>query len=307
MLTLTDHLPSTAQDDLTQIITILFAEMEDALALATQKWKRQGRILKIILFGAHAVGVGFQPLPGGRLPKYSILVIVNDDRIVDQSNFGKHADDRLMREHAIAGRLTTPVSLSVRGIQSVHKDLLAGKSFLCDAVQQGLMLYELPGHSLAPPKPRDSVAIREERLAHFEYWFTNATEFLELARIACARGWTNRGVFQFHQATEALYHAGLYVMTGDSPRSHNLTWLRDRCEDFAPALASVWPDETRFERRCFVLLHNAYVKSRYDQRFRVNDDELSWIDRHVEMLHSAISELACRRLGETAGTFPLSH
>lgn len=28
------------------------------------------------------------------------------------------------------------------------------------------MLYELPGHSLAPLKPRGSVAIRGERLAH---------------------------------------------------------------------------------------------------------------------------------------------
>lgn len=251
MLTLTDHMPSTAQDDLTQVIAILFAELEDALALSTQKRKRQGRILKIILFGAHADGMGFQPLPGGRLPKYSILVIVNDDRLVDQSNFGKHAEDRLMREHAIAGRLTAPVSLSVRGIQSVHMDLLAGKSFLCDAIQKGVMLYELPGHSLPLPLPRDSAAIREERLGHFQYWFTNATEFLELARIAYARGWTNRAMFQFHQATEALYHTALYVMTGGSPRSHNLTWLRDRCKDFAPALAAVWPGETKFERRCY--------------------------------------------------------
>ncbi len=205
MLTLTDHLPSTAQDDLTQIIAILFAETEDALVLATQKWKRQGRILKIILFGAHAEGVGFQPLPGGRLPKYSILVIVNDDRLVDQSNFGKHAEDRLMREHAIGVRLTAPVSLSVRGIQSVHMDLLAGRPFRCDAVQKGVMLYELPGHSLALPTPRDSAAIREERLGRFRYWFTNATEFLELARIAYARAWANRAMFQSHKATGADY------------------------------------------------------------------------------------------------------
>lgn len=60
--------------------------------------------------------------------KYSILVIVNDDRLVDQSNFGKHSEDRLMREHVIAGRLTTLVSLSVRGIQSAHEDLLARRS-----------------------------------------------------------------------------------------------------------------------------------------------------------------------------------
>lgn len=119
--------------------------------------------------------------------------------------------------------------------------------------------------------------------------------------MACARGWTNRAMFQFHQVTEALCHAGLYVMTGDSPRSHNLTWLRDRCEDFAPKLASVWPDETRFERRCFVRLHNAYVKSRYDPRFRVDENEHYWISKHVEMLYSKVGQVARRRLGATFG------
>ncbi|WP_318245977.1 nucleotidyltransferase domain-containing protein [Sphingomonas sp. R647] len=54
MQTSLDHLPSTKQRELERIVQILFSEFEDATALATQKWKKQGRILKVILYGSYA-------------------------------------------------------------------------------------------------------------------------------------------------------------------------------------------------------------------------------------------------------------
>lgn len=51
-----DHLPGRKQRDLQRIVEILFAEFEDATSLATQKWKKQGRILKVVLYGSHARG-----------------------------------------------------------------------------------------------------------------------------------------------------------------------------------------------------------------------------------------------------------
>jgi hypothetical protein len=53
------HLPGSKQQDLARIVEILFAEFEDAIALSTQKWKKQGRILKIILYGSYARGDWF--------------------------------------------------------------------------------------------------------------------------------------------------------------------------------------------------------------------------------------------------------
>lgn len=49
MKTSLDHLPEGKRRDLEEIVRILFAEFEDATSLATQKWKKQGRILKVIL------------------------------------------------------------------------------------------------------------------------------------------------------------------------------------------------------------------------------------------------------------------
>src|SRR3546814_5236053 len=51
-----DHLPPHKQRELERIVQIVFEEFEDVLALATQDWKRKGRISKIILYGSYARG-----------------------------------------------------------------------------------------------------------------------------------------------------------------------------------------------------------------------------------------------------------
>ena len=48
-----DHLPAQKQRELERVVQIIFEEFDDALALATQDWKRKGRISKIILYGSY--------------------------------------------------------------------------------------------------------------------------------------------------------------------------------------------------------------------------------------------------------------
>jgi len=51
-----DHLPEAKRRDLEKIVQILFAEFEDALKGRKAPHRKQGRILKIILFGSYARG-----------------------------------------------------------------------------------------------------------------------------------------------------------------------------------------------------------------------------------------------------------
>ncbi len=50
------HLPDKKRRDLDRVVEVLFAEFEQATSLSTQKWRRQGRILKVILYGSYARG-----------------------------------------------------------------------------------------------------------------------------------------------------------------------------------------------------------------------------------------------------------
>ena len=51
-----DHLPPQKQREIERVVEIIFEEFEAALALATQGWKKKGRISKIILYGSYARG-----------------------------------------------------------------------------------------------------------------------------------------------------------------------------------------------------------------------------------------------------------
>ncbi|OYW85716.1 MAG: nucleotidyltransferase, partial [Hyphomonas sp. 32-62-5] len=51
-----DHLPHGKQRELARVTEILFEEFADAMAGASSPKKKQGRILKIILFGSYARG-----------------------------------------------------------------------------------------------------------------------------------------------------------------------------------------------------------------------------------------------------------
>ena len=70
-----------------------------------------------------------------------------------------------------------------------------------------------------------------------------------------------------HQAAERYYHCLFLVRTLYSPKTHNLNQLRQLAEAMEPRLKEVWPRTTKFERRCYELLRDAYVKARYSRQY----------------------------------------
>jgi hypothetical protein len=62
----------------------------------------------------------------------------------------------------------------------------------------------------------------------------------------------------------------------NSPKSHNPNQLRELAEAIEPRLKEVWPRTTKFERRCYELLRDAYVKARYSRHYRISDEQLGW-------------------------------
>lgn len=106
-----DHLPQAKQRELERVVQILFEEFGDATAIATSGWKKQARILKIILYGSYARG-GWVDEPHtakGYQSDFDLLVIVNHEKLTDRVEFWSSAEDRLNRELAITKTLRTPV------------------------------------------------------------------------------------------------------------------------------------------------------------------------------------------------------
>jgi predicted nucleotidyltransferase/HEPN domain-containing protein len=290
-----DHLPAAKQRDLAHVVRVLFDEFEAAHRLSGQKWKKQGRILKLVLYGSYARGDWVDDPVGGYTSDYDILVVVNDERLAD-FDFWSAAEDRLMRDVTINGALSAPVNFIVHSLTDVNQQLERGRPFFVDIVDQGVALYEAEGFAFAQPHELPAEAARAEATQYFNEWFSTAVEFAAGADFHRGRGSNKLAAFNLHQATERFYHCTLLTLTLYSPKSHKLNFLRSQAEAIAPELIEAWPRADKFSRRCFELLRQAYVNARYSPHFAITDEELRWLGDRVAVLQERVRLVCERRL-----------
>lgn len=293
-----DHLPPAKQRELERVVQILFEEFRDATAIATSDWKKQARILKVILYGSYARG-GWVDEPHtakGYQSDFDLLVIVNHPKLIDRVEFWSSAEDRLNRELAITKTLRTPVNFIVHTLQEVNDGLAHGRYFFMDIARDGIALYESDSTELHQPKPKtpqQALALARE---YFQEWLPSAEDFLHGCRDAQARGRLKKAAFDLHQATERLYHCVLLVCTFYTPHVHNLGFLRTQAERIDPRLIDAWPRGDRIDRARFEKLKEAYVKARYSKHYRISTEELGWLGERVEELGRVVQMICEERI-----------
>lgn len=294
-----DHLPAAKRRELERVVQVLFEEFEEARALATQDWKKKGRILKVILYGSYARG-GWVDEPHtakGYRSDFDLLVIVNDKRLTDRIDYWSGADERLMREHDITKTLKTPVNFIVHSLQEVNDGLAHGRYFFMDIARDGIALYESDDRKLRTPVPKTPAQALAMAREYFEEWMPAASGMLETAKFSQSQGRLKDAAFLMHQATERLYHCVMLVRTFYTPHVHNLAFLRSQAEKLDPRLTHVWSFGRR-ERAMFAKLKEAYVKARYSKHYRITMEELTWLAEQIEELGRVVHAICSDRIAE---------
>lgn len=292
------HLPEAKRADLKRVVEIVFHEFEDVLALATQGWKKQGRITKVILYGSYARGDWVADPVGRYYSDYDILVVVSDERLADEAEYWGKTKDHLNRAYDITKVISAPVGLTVHSMADANFQLARGRPFFVDIVREGIVLYELEAQQFEMPKPLDTGLAHIEAENHFKKWFISASDFLTTSKFSISKGMNNQAAFLLHQATENFYHTVLLVLKLYSPKSHNLKFLRGRAEDIARDLIPVWPRDTKFGNRCWELLYQAYVKGRYSEHYVIRDVELEWLVERIDLLEAEVRSICEKHLGK---------
>jgi len=293
-----DHLPAAKRHELEAVVSILFDELEDALAGRKAPHRKAGRILKIILFGSYARGDWAADPVGGYFSDYDLLVVVNHDQLADVSEYWRQADDHLLREQTVSGRIRTPVNFIVHSLSDVNAQLRRGRPFFVDIAKDGIALYEAPDHPFDQPKRLSPEAALAEARASFDHWMPLAVHAQRIAEVSVQDGVARDAAFLLHQAAERLYHCTLLVLTLYSPKSHKLNVLRSQAESIAPLLIEAWPRDTRFAQRSFELLRRAYVDARYSPHYKITDEELAWLGERVTILQTLVRQVCEARLAE---------
>jgi HEPN domain-containing protein/predicted nucleotidyltransferase len=287
-----DILPALKRAELLRVVDVLKASFAEAISTRKADRLKNGRILKIILYGSYARGDWVHDPVGRYFSDFDILIVVDHEDLTDSEFW----DAALWRTTPGVSRLRTPISFIVHSLDDVNRQLERGRSFFADILREGIVLEDTPGIRFVTPGELAPRVALEEATDSFEEWFSSAKEFQAGAEFYIGRENFKLAAFNLHQATEHLYHCILLVLTLYSPKSHNLVFLRRRCEPLDARLAGAWPHENKFERRCFELLRAAYVKARYSKHYKITREELAWLTERVGVLRDVVREVCEERL-----------
>ena len=293
-----DHLPEVQQAELARVRDTLMAEFAQAISTSTQPWKKNGKILKIILFGSYSRDDWVDEPDNGYQSDFDVLVIVSHEDLTDIAAYWYIAEDKILHDPAVR----RPVNIIVHTLDEVNKALQRGEYFWVDIVRDGVLLYELPQHALTAPKPLTATDAHTMAERYFEAESQSTRNWLRMAELAATEGsdrdWRNKAVFNLHQATETAYACFLLVRTLYFPRSHNIKFLRSLSEDKEPRLVDAWPRATRADRRRFELLKRAYVEARYSPSYEISVEDLDALAASVKQLRDIVEALCIERLEE---------
>lgn len=289
-----DHLPQSKQHELERIQHILLEEFAAATANATTAHKRNGKVLKIILFGSFARDDWVDEPENGYQSDYDLLIVVSHPDLTEIADYWYVAEDRILRDPAIA----RPVNIIVHSLDEVNRALQRGEYFWVDIAREGIALYELPCHPLTTPMPLTAADAYDMAKVYFDRWFESASRYLETGVSHTAKAWNSEAAFELHQATERFYICLLLVDTLYFPRSHNIKFLRSLAEDKEPRLIAAWPRDTKVDRRRFELLKRAYVEARYSASYAVTAEDLAALVESIAKLRGIVARLCGERLAE---------
>lgn len=284
-----DHLPLRKQAELRHVVDVIRASFEEAISTRRAARLKNGKILKIILYGSYARGDWVHDPVGRYFSDFDLLVVVNHEDLTD-GEFWFDAGNRTMPGE---GEIRTPVSIIVHSLDDVNEQLDRGRYFFADIVRDGVLLYDTAGAKLNKPADLKAEAALAEAEGFFADWMASSASFAKVAAFCMATDEPKLAAFNLHQASEHLYHCVLLVVTLYSGKAHNLAFLRNKSEAIDARFADAWPRETKFERRCFELLREAYVKARYSKHYKISSEELTWLTERVEVLRE-VTQTVCR-------------
>jgi predicted nucleotidyltransferase/HEPN domain-containing protein len=296
MKTSLDHLPAGKRKELDFVVSVLREGFAEALSRRTMPRYRNGKLLKIILFGSYARGDWVEDPKGRYFSDYDILVVVNHDDLADLEEFWDGPDQTFLREYASGERLRTQPNFVVHSLDDVNEKLRLGRYFFTDILRDGITLFEEDGFPFVAPEelsPKDAYG---ETKAYFDEWHASAVGFLDTARYVRRQGRPKEAAFQLHQAAERSYHGLILALTLYSAKTHRLNLLRDRAESLDGRLTGVWPRTSKFERQGFDLIRRAYVEARYSPHYEISDEHLAWLEERVAELQTIVDTVAADRI-----------
>ena len=250
----------------------------------------------LILFGSYARGdwVRDRYVEDGILYSYESdfdFLIVTENRAQTTISGEARLEEAIQRRLERL-RLDKPSSSVIaEHIERLNKELQRGQYFFTDIKNEGVLLYDDGRHTLAEPGPVDPIEHQQYAREDFEYWYTSACDFLKMCEVAMGMDKNNNAAFELHQAAERFFHAVILTFTRYKPKTHDLKKLDRQASSLHADFFTVFPRATEEQKRCFELLREAYIGSRYSRSYVITKEELEYLSSRVQKLKELTKRL----------------
>lgn len=184
----------------------------------------------------------------------------------------------------------------IEPLDYVNSQLEKGRYFFCDIKKEGVVLFDSGEFQLQEPKLLSEKEVKEIAKNDYDHWFSKAKEFLEHYQFDVEKQYYNTAAFHLHQAAESLYNCALLVLAGYKPKTHDLEELNRLCSAQMSNFLTVFPLATKEQKDCFELLQKAYIESRYNKHYKIEKEQLFYLENRVNKLKEIVEEVCKNKI-----------
>ncbi len=252
------------------------------------------KIAFVILFGPFARGDWIlEDYPGVNLTSVTFRKIASNYHLLivtKAKRYGaKNSANRLRKRitDEINKKIkdkTHPTHLMIEPIDYINCETNQKRYFFADVKKEGILLYSSKGFKLSKNFSMDLKARIQTARVNYCHLMSKAKEFIKYCHLGIANNDFQAAAFNLHQATEFLYNCILLVSNGYEARTHDLKKLNKLCAANSNQFLTIFPTILSQERLSFFLLRKAYNKSRYDEGYKINKEQLEYLNSRVEKL-----------------------
>jgi predicted nucleotidyltransferase/HEPN domain-containing protein len=188
------------------------------------------------------------------------------------------------------------ITLITETIQRFNKELEKSQYFFSDIKKEGILLYDSGEFELSEPGILSLEERKEIAQDDYDLWFGDGCGFLIDTGHASKRSDLRRSAFYLHQATENFYNAILLVFSGYKGKVHDIELLGSLASNYSNELLKIFPRDTKEQNDRFILLQEAYIRARYDKKYKITEEELNYLTKRVEKLKDVTEKICQARI-----------
>ncbi len=228
---------------------------------------------------------------------YDILVITSG---ISDGNAGKILDniEDIYYNRAEDLDKQPPVQFINDDIKKLNKDLSEGRYFYTQIKEEGVILYDSGKFKLARKRKLHYDEIKQQAEEYFKDKFSRGNSFFRSANHDYNDLDFRMASFHLHQACENYYYAIRLVFTQQNNKQHNLSKLGASVKKYSEDFMFVFPQDTKEEKRLFLLIKAAYVEGRYNPDFAVTKEDIDALVKKVERLREITERICGERIRE---------